>query len=82
MHDNNSGILEEEKHKALNDETTPTNPDHPNWNEHLASLAEAVVKSDGIDMPIEEMQDFTIKSLHGSPEELQNIKEDDLKQDK
>lgn len=79
QHENNPKILEEEKHKALHDETTPTNPDHPNWNEKLASTAEAVVKAEGIDMPIEELQDFTIKSLHGTPEEHASMKEEDLK---
>lgn len=40
------------------------------------------MKADGVEMPIEEMQEFTIKSLHGSPEEHAHIKEEDLQQDK
>lgn len=79
MHDNNPKVLEEEKERALHDETTPTNPDHPNWNEKLASTAEAVVKAERMeDKPVEELQEFTIKSLHGSTEEHRQMKEEDL----
>jgi len=74
MHDNDPEILELEKQRNLSNIQHRTSTPHaysPGWNEHLASVSEAVIKADRSTGSTSDLQRQTVDYLHSrhSPED-------------
>ncbi|ORY05256.1 hypothetical protein K493DRAFT_311077, partial [Basidiobolus meristosporus CBS 931.73] len=60
----NGQVLDKEKQKSLRGETNESIPDHPGWNENLASHAEANIKADHApDKPVERLQKESVEHI-------------------